>query len=376
MGTYKKKYLIIFTVSNLILFNQCASPKGWKGSSYLYGSGSYGSLFAGKKTVRVKIHEGKPVEIDFMGEFEVVQIDRRRFQKKGTYLPNSTVHLSGKNKKFKIGKKIYSGDIAVQKSAENFLYINHVSEDSYLISVVGHEMNDSWPQEALKAQTVVARTYLYQRMLENSRKEYDVDGTTNNQVYGGKLKDENNLELAVQKTSREVIMYNGTIADVFFHSSCGGHTEDSESVWQKPHPYLIAKKTGHCQDAKDFQWSETFSKHTIETKLKIKDLKNIKVKSRTRSGRAETVVFTAKNKSREILSEDLRKNLGLKSTFFDMRVNSDKVEVSGRGYGHGVGMCQWGSKNLADNKKVNYRQILRFYFPNTRVGRMSFPMVV
>ncbi|MDH5717621.1 MAG: SpoIID/LytB domain-containing protein [Spirochaetia bacterium] len=374
----KKAFFVfrfIYLVFIVLLINQCTSPSGWKGSPYLYGSGKYGSLSTKARIVRVKIYEGAAKEIDFMGPYIFIKDNNSKGQGEGIIKPDFSGEFRGHEEKFKIANNIYIGRLKVSIDNGKYIFINLISEEEYLISVVGHEMNASWPLETLKAQTVVARTYLYQRMRENKDKIFDIDGTTKHQVYGGKIENDENLREAILKTSREVVMFSGDLAEVFFHSACGGHTEDAKEVWEKSFAYLTGKKTGFCKDSPEYSWKKSIPINRLEKMFGVKQITSVKIQKKTTSGRAESIALFSGSASKIVKADIFREKLDVKSTFFDLKIISSNLEFTGKGYGHGVGLCQWGSRKMVENKKASYKQIIYFYFPGTVVSRARMPVI-
>ena len=268
--------------------------------------------------------------------------------------------------------KKYSGKIEVKKSKRGYIYINHVNMDQYLISVVGHEMNNNWPLEALKAQTVVARSYVLAKINQALKSSYDVDTTVNYQVYGGIPLQKDNLEKAVNATYSKVVVYRSGLAKVFFHSSCGGRLEASNEVWKETLPYLQTKISKFCKKTPPYSWKYKIPARKFEKIFSISRLKKLHVTKRTVSKRTKEIIAVTENGRISIDPNKFRQKFGernIKSYLFDIRLNGKQILVAGRGYGHGVGLCQWGSRVMAEQYKMNHRRILKHFFPNTTVSR-------
>ena len=200
----------------ILLFANCTPPPNWKPSPYLIARLSETGL-QNAAWVRVKIHEGALVPVSSNSIFKFKHGSGSRFFKRGaSYLPNGTGVFEAKRGVLIFKNKKYSGTIKVKKGDKGYMYINHVGMPQYLVSVVGHEMSNSWPLEALKAQTVAARSYVLAKMNEASKSDYDVDASVNNQVYGGIPSQKNNLEKAVGATHGKVVIYRSGLAKIFF----------------------------------------------------------------------------------------------------------------------------------------------------------------
>lgn len=241
-----------------------------------------------------------------------------------------------------------------------------LSMTDYLIGVVGAEMPASFPLEALKAQAVVARTYALKR-ISNSQKLTDTVSTQaykdNNQLkamwQGNFDTYYNKIKLAVTSTNNMTIKYNGTYIDAVYHSTSNGRTEDAVHVWGNSVPYLKSVESSWDRNASSYLRSEEKELSVLLTLLGIdlSDESSIEILSRNNSGRVSSVKIGNKNYS----GVELRNLLGLRSADFDLEVQNNKVIITTRGYGHGVGMSQYGAKGMAENG-YNYQQILRHYY--------------
>lgn len=241
-----------------------------------------------------------------------------------------------------------------------------LSMTDYLIGVVGAEMPASFPLEALKAQAVVARTYALKR-ISNSQKLTDTVSTQaykdNNQLkamwQGNFDTYYNKIKLAVTSTNNMTIKYNGTYIDAVYHSTSNGRTEDAVHVWGNSVPYLKSVESSWDRNASSYLRSEEKELSVLLTLLGIdlSDESSIEILSRNNSGRVSSVRIGNKNYS----GVELRNLLGLRSADFDLEVQNNKVIITTRGYGHGVGMSQYGAKGMAENG-YNYQQILRHYY--------------
>jgi stage II sporulation protein D len=285
-----------------------------------------------------------------------------------------------------IGDRWYRGRVLVVLTSKGLAAVNYVDLDQYLYSVLGGEMNGNWPQEALKAQAVAARSYaLYQRQ-HSSNGIYDVGNTQAWQVYRG-IKDESSgTQTAVNATVDQVLTYQGQIIEAVFHSSAGGCTENVEDVWMQALPYL--------RSVQDFdnsspvaQWSLTFSRDELSKRIGVSNVLALEAGSNdlTRCGRIKTmhVIGSSGKEARTLSGEALRSALKLKSTLFEViplpasasgKDKSQSVptafQINGRGFGHGLGLSQWGAYALAQ-RGLNYQQILLHYYQHTALAKIQ-----
>lgn len=321
------------------------------------------------EVVRVLIHFGNSAKIEARSSYEFRDTKNDVKKGSGVFIPLTSGKYISSNGEFSLNGEIYSGNLMIYADGKQFSYINFVPLDEYLVSVVAHEMSPAWPLDALKAQAVVARTYVVQKMGEARDKLYDIGNTTKDQVYSGRVKNDENVRLAVKETRAQIIKYKGDIATVFFHSSCGGETASAAEVWHEDIPYLKNKRCSF-KDSPEYNWEVLFSKKDLEKKLGINELDNVTVKARTESKRAKSIELTRRGVENEITAEEFRKRLGpekVKSTLFGLKLKGDQLIIKGHGYGHGVGLCQWCAKIMAEKQSVKYRGIIRYFFPGTNI---------
>ncbi|MBE0425555.1 MAG: SpoIID/LytB domain-containing protein [Nitrospirae bacterium] len=259
----------------------------------------------------------------------------------------------------------YSGDIDIWKSDKGLYIINELPLEEYVKDVVASEVNPDWDMEALKAQAVISRTYaLYQKMI-NGNSIYHIASSVIHQLYKG-----NNYHVrtayAVETTGGEVLTFNGKIIEALYHSTCGGMTENPQDVFGKSYPYLKPVKT-ECDISPYSTWERKIKISEIEKALNLPDVKGLSVKSYTSTKRVKQLDLTTDNGILTINAADLRKALGwsiLPSTNFSLVLEGESVLFTGKGYGHGVGLCQWCTLKLAREGK-NYKEILSFFYPDT-----------
>lgn len=298
------------------------------------------------------------------------------------------VEPSGESGLVSIGTQVsnskwYRGRTLVVPTASGLTAVNYVDLEEYLYSVVGGEMPTNWSLEALKAQAVAARSYaLYQRQ-SGANSVFDMGDTTRWQFYQGVEEEAPSTIAAVNATAGQVLTYQGQIINAVFHSSSGGHTENSEDVWVQALPYLRATQDFDT-DAPVFQWQETFSADQMSARITgigtILEFRPVQMIG-DRRVRRMLVVGSAGN--REMTGDQIRQALNLRSTYFRISPNmgsmasTDAVpsnpvgfQVVGRGFGHGLGMSQYGAYALARQGK-NYQQILAHYYRDTQLSRIQ-----
>jgi stage II sporulation protein D len=267
----------------------------------------------------------------------------------------------------------YRGALRLTAKDNNFEIINVVDLESYLRGVVAAEMPASWSLEALKAQAITARTYTLATMQPYN--SYDICATTDCQKYSGIAKEHPNSDQAVYETAGQVLTYNGAFAKTYYHSDSGGVLASSSEVWGGDLPYLVphndvAYETSHRN------WEKTLEPAALANMLaaygkNVGTVSSVVILSNSASGRVNQLEVTGSSGSVTLSGISLTKmlrDLGLKSTRFSM---TGSLSVQGNGFGHGVGMSQYGAKFLAGQGYV-YSQILGFYYPGTTLQMMPY----
>lgn len=258
--------------------------------------------------------------------------------------------------------------------------INVVNLEDYLLSVVPAEMPSQWPQEALKAQAIAARSYAMANFGKHQADGYDVKANTEDQVYSGVQSESDNSNLACAQTAGIILKHQGQVIPAFFHSGSGGWTELAENVWGNSLPFL--KSVPDYDDASPLAtWTRTYEREKLIAQLlparltinkdgskdyaqnigQIGQLLDVAIIGRTPTNRVMQLNLIGKKREASISSEELRKVLKLPSTNFNLVFQDGVFIFSGRGFGHGLGLSQWGAKALADNG-YNAAQILKYYY--------------
>jgi stage II sporulation protein D len=269
-----------------------------------------------------------------------------------------------------INGHFYSGSLEVLKDKNGLYVINNLPFEEYIEGVVAAELGREWEAEALKAQAVISRTYAAFYKNYNSGNSFHITSSPLHQVYKGKNEDPL-IAYAVRATAGEILTYDNLPIKSFFHAACAGKTEFPEEVWKESYPYLTSVDC-YGRNAPYDNWQRRVSIKEISGALGIGSLKDINIASYTATGRAKTVtIITGGDKSGgsaiEVKATELRKLLGyreLPSTKFSLVKTGDDIIFTGRGFGHGVGLSQWGALEMAKQGK-NYREILAHYYPGT-----------
>ena len=268
--------------------------------------------------------------------------------------------------------------VRVKREKKNV--IEKIPLENYVMGVLSGEMPTTFPMEALKAQAVAARTYVLRKIEYAKNQEYDVVDTVANQVYysNGELKERwkkeynekiNLIQKAVLETKGEYLTYQGQIVNAFFFSTSTGYTENCEEVFQENLPYLRSVKSDWEKDISPvFEDSKTFTIQEFYEKLNLDSNSNfsIQVTKTTSTGRVKEIQINGKL----FLASDVTKALGLRSSFFEITKNDNQIIIHTKGFGHGVGMSQYGAYGMAKNGS-NYQEILKYYYQGVDIKKIE-----
>lgn len=250
--------------------------------------------------------------------------------------------------------------------------VNVLDLESYLRGVVPSEMQASWHVEALKAQAVAARTYTLVNLSPQS--DYDVCATDDCQVYGGMDAEHPATDQALLATEGQVLTYQGDFARTYYHADSGGVIASSAEVWGGELPYLQTFQDV-VSDGPHRRWTLRLEPARVAQGLNpiglgVGSVQGMRVLQASASGRVLRAEVWGSAGRSTLSGATLRQQLrswGLKSTRFVM---TGDLSVSGEGWGHGVGMSQYGARALAE-AGYSYSQILRFYYPDTQIQRLT-----
>ena len=271
----------------------------------------------------------------------------------------------------------FSSNTIVRVYRENKKVIERVPIEEYVVGVVSGEMPVAFESEALKAQAVASRSYVMHQMESARDKDYDVVDSVTNQVYldNEQLKNNwgndytekiNKVKKAVLETSGEYLEYDGEVVDAMFFSTSVGYTENSEDIFSSEVPYLRSVSSNWdsispvFEDSKTFTLKEFYSSLNLEYSEKLE----IKVTETTNTGRVKKIIINNK----EFSGKEICSKLKLRSTYFEIKNNSDSIIIYTKGYGHGVGMSQYGAQGMA-LEGYSYEKILKHYYSGVTIKK-------
>jgi stage II sporulation protein D len=303
-----------------------------------------------------------------------------------------TLMASGNNNYFEFGEASYRGSFAIIAGRQSgFSVINIIDVEEYLRGVVALEIGKCGSEEieAVKAQAVAARTYTYRRMQEKKGEPFDLLPDVSDQVYGGVNAEHPVCDRAIDDTRGVILAYGGDICMAYYHSTCGGHTANVEDVWEKSSaPYLRGVSDtddggrAYCAISPMYSWEERWTPRQLGgicSKYGSKAsppqwpdgaIRGIVVRQRFNCGRVKSCEIRTEHATHECGRDRIRFILRrnrqdfpiLRSSNFEIiRVDGSEIVIRGKGYGHGVGMCQMGAIGRA-RKGQSFEKILKNYY--------------
>lgn len=278
------------------------------------------------------------------------------------------------------GRRLRGTVEIIRQQNLTLLVINHVSLEDYLRGVLSREAPDHWPSEALKAIAVAARTYAAYQRLTKAPQPYDVTGDVMSQDYGGKSAEKRATTSAVKATSGWILMHQGKLFPAFYHSTCGGMTEHARVMG----PFDLAPLRGgvachFCSASPFYAWRRLLTRADVGWALRqsrfgtVGDVREMAVTKRTASGRAEEIRIVGSLRTLRLSGYDLRALFGfdrIRSPMLSITPAGDAFLLEGHGWGHGVGLCQWGAAELA-RRGFSASEILAFYYPQATFGNLQ-----
>ena len=284
----------------------------------------------------------------------------------------------------------YRGIMKVLPNGERLRLVNIVYIEDYLKGVVPPEIGPRTEQEfeAVKAQAVAARTYTMAHMQQYGGQPYDMKSTIIDQLYKGINVENDLVNRAIAATAGVVATYQDNFIDAYYHSTCGGMTDDIQEVWDRPEvPYLKSVSDSACSWSKYYAWKEVFTEPQLRGRLdqylstdrgrdlRIGPITDIVIEGFTPGGRVKTLIIRTsddsyrfhKDRIRWVIGRSSNPDLILPSDRFAVRVSRDSqgrvtaVTFSGGGYGHGVGLCQCGAIGKAREGWTHEQILAHFY---------------
>ncbi len=279
----------------------------------------------------------------------------------------------------RVNSRPYRGSLIFHRaSGGRVTVVNRLGLEEYLVGALASEVRQGWPLEVLKAHAIVSRTIVAHRIWINRGKPFDVGSGTH--LYYGVAAERADTRAAIEATTGQVLAYAGELLSATFSANCGGHTEDAAELWatQGELSPLRGRPDPFCRGLKHFRWRRSLSSQRFLEVLGKEgvgagDLVSCDVTERNRSGRVRVLRVIGTKGSGTVPGRKLRELLGtdwLRSLNFTVGLSKGTLSFDGFGWGHGVGLCQWGAYGMAKHG-YTMEEILQFYFPGAQRRKLE-----
>jgi len=355
---------------------------------YLYAMGEAPS----RKYIPVRVlvvKDSSEVSLYIKGSYKMVDFETGEVLEDGRKLRRRVIStqdidsvgikiLPEKRTRLYINNSQFRGNIDIVKDEDaGLLVINHIDMEEYLYGVLYHEVSHHWPMEVLKAQAIAARTYaLYQKLITKN-KYFDLTADIYSQVYGGRFSERRRTTKAVNLTQGQVLTYNSKIFPSYYHAACGGHISDAASIWNIDIPTLRSRVCNFCKASPHYKWKKELKMDYVQKKIQDAgheiQVVSIEVVKRDGSGRVLDMLLRGGGDKVHLDGNRFRLLVGpntIKSTNFEVEINGRYVTFYGKGWGHGIGMCQWGAYGMA-RRKWKAEEILTYYYPSAEIVQLK-----
>lgn len=304
---------------------------------------------------------------------------RMRVNNRPVGVPSCLVSSGGET--LGLEDKRFRGQIQVLATAAGLMAVNALSVEDYLYGVVPREMSWLWAPEALMAQSIASRTYaLYIRDRQRlAASDYDLEATTSSQVYGGFDSEKDQTRQAVDRTRGRVLTFQGKLIIAYFHANSGGRTESALNVWGVDIPYLRGVADAFSTILPDTVWEHRVTLKEVTALFRpitpgLGPIRGIEAGATSPSGRILSFKLVSATGHKTLPGNLFRMTLGptkLKSTRLDIRPQKDTIIFRGSGYGHGVGMSQWGAHRMAQ-AGYSVEAILKHYYTGVSIMQVDY----
>ncbi|MDD5529801.1 MAG: SpoIID/LytB domain-containing protein [bacterium] len=320
----------------------------------------------------IKISLGRLEKIEIKGNNILIKNDNTTAKGNSLKITTSSIQLDGKavnkiqppfeviadNDILEFNGKKFRGSLLIYNKQSNFLVVNKVDMENYLKGVVPCELKTT-EMEALKAQIIASRSFAL-HLIKPETEYYDLTSGVEAQVYKGVEAEVDFIDKAIEETKGIVCTYNGQTIETQYSSNCGGRTANGKALYLKSTPCQF------CKSYPNYRWECSFSRASFFEKLGAAG-NSFSITKKDKSGRV--IELQIPDADCTLKGEQIRAKLGLKSTFFEIKDNGDKITISGKGYGHGIGLCQYGAVGMS-KQGFDYKSILKHYYSGIKIEKI------
>lgn len=267
----------------------------------------------------------------------------------------------------KSGSRNYTGNLKLHIEYGRILIINETDIEQYISGVVEAESGVNALPEFQKAQALLCRTYLQSHINRHESEGFNLCDEVHCQAFKGFTPYSNIIYKSTSLTRNKVIVSaDNTLITASFHGNCGGETQSSDNTWIKNHDYLVPVKDPYCKQTKNNSWEKEIPLQEWKAYLKKQGINTAKLNNAAYEMKKTGRQLEYKVNDKTILTQQIRADWNLKSSYFQVIIKSNSIVIKGHGYGHGVGMCQDGAMKMATLGKT-CDEIINFYFKGVRI---------
>jgi stage II sporulation protein D len=362
---------LYFTLFILLLF--CSESVAGESIRVAVREGQPTVKISSNATLRIKDAQGRLLASEEMSSVLIKAVEKG-FMVNDLLVKAPLLKIASPQNDLEAEGQPLRGLIEVRKKGKGLIVINELDIEDYLKGVVPEEVAYDWHPEALKVQAIVARTYALYQKRHNSGRGFDLVSTVQDQVYQGVGTERPETSMAVAMTDGLVVTYGNELALTLYHSTSAGPTQDIREVWGRDFPYLRGVDCPFDESSPYYRWEkkiplQRFEDSLTQSGLFVGSLATFTPYLWTSSGRVKEVRVLHSRGELFLKGEEIRKIVGyrvLPSTRFDVVAVGRDIILRGKGYGHGIGLCQWGTKIQSEQGK-SFLEILRYYYPGVQV---------
>jgi stage II sporulation protein D len=272
-------------------------------------------------------------------------------------------------------KQFYSGDLQCFPDMGKLIFINNSDIEKYISGVVMAEGGNGKNLEYFKTQAIIARTYMYKYFDKHLQDRYNLCDNTHCQAFNGLSSDTLLNKAALETRGLVILDKDSALIISAFHSNCGGETSTSEDVWLSDQPYLKSVKDPYCITSRNATWRRSLTVCEWENYLRKWGYNGSPDDPSSFNFLQESRVSDYRSGSFKLPLITIRSDLNLRSAFFSVYADGDSIILKGRGYGHGVGLCQEGAMMMAA-KGFDYRAIINFYYSGVTISDIKNAVIL
>jgi len=327
----------------------------------------------------ILIPPGKSTQLEVKNDELTLTVRDGLVSINGKRLRHDEVSIRPRQGFLSFNDKSFGGSFSIDKDGKVVLLINTIDLEEYVASVVRTESWPGWPLEVNKVFAIACRSYALamQKRAQKNKRPYDLKNTNAHQTYAG-VHSCQGVKRAVEMTRGVYLAYDGNPITAMFDSCCGGVSPAKIADFDFARaPYLARKKTcSYCKRCKIYSWQAQWPLAEFEKKLRthllsIGKLSDVRVSKKDKAGLVQQVTCKGRSGAKTLTGAQLYAALpAVKSFCFDVATKAGTVTLKGRGFGHHIGLCQWGAREMVRDDWA-YKRILRFYYPGTQLKQLT-----